>query len=170
MSGKSAEKASKYLANVAVEAVKTVLEKIDGKIVIDKENIKLEKKQGGSAEDTELIKGIIIDKEVVHPGMPKHVHSAKIALLDASLEIEKTETEAQIQITSPNQLRTYLDEEENILKDMVDKVAISGCNVLFCQKGIDDVAQHYLSKKGDLTARRVKKSDIEKLARATGGG
>ena len=169
MSGKSAERASEHLARLVVEAVKTVMEKVDTKISIDKGDVKLEKKQGGSSEDTELIKGIIIDKEVVHPAMPKHVHSARIALLDASLEIEKTETEAQIQITSPSQLQNYLDEEEKILKVMVEKVAASGCNVLFCQKGIDDVAQHYLSKKGILTARRVKKSDIEKLARATGG-
>jgi len=169
MSGKSAERASEHLARLGVDAVRTVMERVDGKITIDKENIKLEKKQGGASEETELIKGIIIDKEVVHPGMPKNVKSAKIALLDASLEIEKTETEAQIQITSPNQLQTYLDEEEKILKVMAEKVSASGCNVLFCQKGIDDVAQHYLAKKGILTARRVKKSDIEKLARATGG-
>jgi thermosome len=169
MSGKSAERASENLAKLAVEAVKTVMEKIDGKIVIDKEDIKLEKKQGGSSEDTELIKGIIIDKEVVHSAMPKHVKNARIALLDSSLEIEKTETEAQIQITSPNQLQTYLEEEEKILRVMVEKVSVSGCNVMFCQKGIDDVAQHYLAKKGILTARRVKKSDMEKLAKATGG-
>ena len=145
------------------------MERVDSKITIDKENVKLEKKQGGSSEETELIRGIIIDKEVVHPAMPKHIKSARIALLDASLEIEKTETEAQIQITSPSQLHTYLEEEEKILRDMVEKVAASDCNVLFCQKGIDDVAQHYLAKKGIMTARRVKKSDIEKLARATGG-
>jgi len=169
MSGKSAERASEHLAKLAVEAVRTVMERTDGKIAIDKEDIKLEKKEGGSSEDTELIRGIIIDKEVVHSAMPKHVKSARIALLDASLEIEKTETEAQIQITSPNQLQTYLEEEEKILRGMVEKVALSGCNVMFCQKGIDDVAQHFLAKKGILTARRVKKSDIEKLAKATGG-
>ena len=169
MSGKSAERASEHLAKLVVEAVRTVMEKTDGKITIDKENIKLEKKQGGSSEDTELIRGIIIDKEVVHPTMPRSLKNARIALLDTSLEIEKTETEAQIQITSPNQLQTYLDEEEKILKGMVEKVATSNCNVLLCQKGIDDVAQHYLAKKGILTARRVKKSDMEKLAKATGG-
>ena len=165
MTGKGSEIASERIAKIIVEAVKTVM---DGKEV-DKENIKLEKKQGGSAEDTELIRGVIIDKEVVHPAMPKKVKYAKVALLDASLEIEKTETEAQIQITSPDQLQGFLDQEEKILKNMVDKVALSGCNVLFCQKGIDDVAQHYLAKKGILTARRVKKSDMEKLARATNG-
>ena len=169
MSGKSAERASEHLAKLAVDAIRTVMERVENKIMVDKETVKLEKKQGGSSEDTELIKGIIIDKEVIHSAMPKHVRNAKIALLDASLEIEKTETEAQIQITSPNQLQTYLDEEEKILKSMVEKVTTSGCNVLFCQKGIDDVAQHYLAKKGILTARRVKKSDMEKLARATGG-
>jgi thermosome len=165
MTGKGSEIASERIAKIIVEAVKTVM---DGK-EIDKENIKLEKKHGGSAEDTELIRGVIIDKEVVHPAMPKKVKYAKVALLDASLEIEKTETEAQIQITSPDQLQGFLDQEEKILKNMVDKVALSGCNVLFCQKGIDDVAQHYLAKKSILTARRVKKSDMEKLARATGG-
>jgi len=165
MSGKSAERASPHLAKLVVEAVRTVM---DGK-EIDKENIKLEKKHGGGAEDTELIKGVIIDKEIVHPSMPKKLKYAKIALLDASLEIEKTETEAQIQITSPDQLQGFLEQEEKILKEMVDKVTLSGCNVLFCQKGVDDVSQHYLAKKGILTARRVKKSDMEKLARATGG-
>ncbi len=165
MTGKSAERASEHLAKVVVEAVRTVLENKE----VDKENIKLEKKHGGSAEDTELIKGVIIDKEVVHPAMPKKLKYAKIALLDSSLEIEKTETDAQIQITSPDQLQKFLEQEEKILKDMVNKVALSGCNVLFCQKGIDDVAQHYLAKKGILTARRVKKSDMEKLSRATGG-
>jgi len=169
MTGKSTERASEHLAKLSVDAVRTVMERVDNKIEIDKDNIKLEKKQGGSSEDTELIKGIIIDKEVVHPGMPKHVKNAKIALLDTSLEIEKTETEAQIQITSPEQLQTFMEQEEKILKNMVEKVAASECNVMFCQKGIDDVAQHYLAKKGILTARRVKKSDMEKLARATGG-
>jgi len=169
MTGKSAERASEHLAKLAVDAVMTVIEKVDNKIEIDTDNVKLEKKQGGSSEDTELIKGIIIDKEVVHPGMPKNLKNAKIALLDASLEIEKTETEAQIQITSPDQLQSFLEQEEKMLKNMVEKAAASGCNVLFCQKGIDDVAQHYLAKKGILAARRVKKSDMEKLAKASGG-
>lgn len=169
MTGKSAERASEHLAKLAVDSVRTVMERINDRIEIDKDNIKLEKKQGGSSEDTELIRGIIIDKEVVHPGMPKHVKDARIALLNTSLEIEKTETDAQIRITSPEQLQTFLEQEEKILKQMVEKVTTSECNVLFCQKGIDDVAQHYLAKKGVLTARRVKKSDIEKLARATGG-
>ncbi len=169
MTGKSSEKASDHLARLAVDGVKTVAETINGNLEIDIDNIKIEKKQGGSAEDTELIKGIIIDKEVVHPGMPKHLKDARIALLDASLEIEKTETDAQIRITSPEQLQNFLDQEEKILKGMVDKVVATGCNVLFCQKGIDDVAQHFLAKRGILTARRVKKSDMEMLARATNG-
>jgi len=112
---------------------------------------------------------VLIDKEVVHPGMPKKIENAKIALIDAALEIEKTETDARINITSPEQMTAFLEQEEKMLKEMVEKIAKSGCTVLFCQKGIDDVAQHYLAKKGILSARRVKKSDMEKLARATGG-
>jgi thermosome len=169
MTGKSAERASEHLARIVVDAVRTVMETSGDKLEIDIENIKLEKKQGGSSDDTELIKGLIIDKEVVHPGMPKSIKNAKIALLDSSLEIEKTETDAQIQITSPEQLQSFLDQEEKILKNMVELVARSNCDVLFCQKGVDDIAQHYLAKKGIMCARRIKKSDMEKLARATGG-
>ncbi|MBR9682415.1 MAG: thermosome subunit [Candidatus Aenigmarchaeota archaeon] len=169
MTGKSAERSSEPLARIAVDAVKSIVVERNGKIEIDRDNIKTEKKQGGSAEDTELIKGIIIDKEIVHSGMPKDVKDAKIALIDSSLEINKTETDAQIQITSPEQLKTFLDQEEKMLKDMVEKIVASGCNVLFCQKGIDDVAQHYLAKRGILSARRVKKSDMVKLAKATQG-
>ena len=169
MTGKSSEKASDHLARLSVDAIRTVADEADGKLNVDSENVKIEKKHGGSIEDTELIKGLIIDKEVVHPGMPKSVKDAKIALLDASFEIDKTETDAQIQITTPEQLQSFLDQEDKILKNMVEKVAESNCNVLFCQKGIDDMAQHYLAKKGILALRRVKKSDMEKLARATGG-
>jgi len=169
MTGKSAERASEHLARIVVDAVRTVMETSGDKLEIDIENIKLEKKQGGSSDDTELIKGLIIDKEVVHPGMPKSIKNAKIALLDSSLEIEKTETDAQIQITSPEQLQSFLDQEEKILKNMVELVARSNCDVLFCQKGVDDIAQHYLAKKGIMCARRIKKSDMEKLSRATGG-
>ncbi|HLC51476.1 MAG TPA: thermosome subunit beta, partial [archaeon] len=168
MTGKAAEKASDHLAAISVEAVRSVVDKSDGKISVDTDNIKIEKKSGGSIEDTELIKGIIIDKDVVHPGMPKSVRNAKIILLDSSLEIEKTETDAQIQISSPDQLQNFLEQEDKILKSMVDKVVASGCNVLLCQKGIDDVAQHYLAKNKILATRRVKKSDMEKLAKATG--
>ncbi|MFH1751186.1 MAG: thermosome subunit beta [Candidatus Micrarchaeota archaeon] len=157
------------LAKLVVQAVTQVAENKDGKIQIDKDFVKIEKKQGGDVMQTSIINGVLIDKEIVHPGMPKRLENAKIALVDAALEIEKTETDARISITSPNQMTAFLEQEEKMLKDMVDKVAKSGCNVLFCQKGIDDVAQHYLSKKGILAARRVKKSDMEKLVRATGG-
>ncbi|MFH1630992.1 MAG: thermosome subunit beta [Candidatus Aenigmatarchaeota archaeon] len=168
MTGKGSESAKDSLAKLAVEATTLVAEK-DGKTVtIDKDDIKIEKKQGGSIEDTELIRGIVIDKEIVHPNMPKRIKDAKIALLDCALEVKETETSAEIRITSPDQLQAFLDQESRMLKDMVEKVAKSGCNVLFCQKGIDDLAQHYLAKKGISAARRVKKSDIEKLAKATG--
>jgi thermosome len=168
MSGKSGYGNLDKVADLVVEAVTMVAEEKNGKIVIDTENIKREKKQGGSSEDTELIKGVIIDKEVVHPGMPKIVKDAKIALVDAALEVKETETDAQIQITDPLKLQAFLEQEEKLLKDMVEKVAKSGANVLFCQKGIDDAAQHYLAKKGIMAARRVKKSDMEALAKATG--
>lgn len=160
--------AKDVLAKIVVNAVTQVAEKRDGKVIIDKDYIKVEKKQGGSTLDTTLISGVLIDKEVVHPGMPKSITNAKIALLDAALEIEKTETDARISITSPDQMSAFLAQEEKMLKDMVEKVTKSGCSVLFCQKGLDDVAQHYLSKKGIMVARRVKKSDMEKLAKATG--
>jgi len=169
MSGKSVERASPILADIVVQAVTEVAQNVDGKIVIDNEDIKREKKHGGSAEETELIKGIVIDKEVVHPGMPKTVKNAKIALLDVALEIKETETDAQIRITSPDQMQAFIEQEEKMLKSMVEKIATSGANVLLCQKGIDDVAQHYLAKKGILACRRVKKSDMDKLAKATGG-
>ena len=165
MTGKSVERTSVHMADLAVEAIRMVQE--DGKIDID--NIQIEKKQGGSIEDTELIKGIIIDKEVVHSGMPKKVMNCKIALIDSAFEIEKPETDARINITSPDQLQSFLDQEDSILKRMVEKVVNSGCNVLFCQKGIEDIAQHFLAKNGIMVARRVKKSDMEKLAKATGG-
>jgi thermosome len=164
LTGKGAEVGKEYLAEMAFKAVKAVEQ--DGKVDLD--DIKLEKKEGGSLEDSEIVEGITIDKEVVHAGMPKKVENAKIALINAAVEVEKTETDAKINITSPDQLQMYLDQEEKILKGLADKVAASGANVLFCQKGIDDLAQHYLAKKGILAARRVKKSDMEKLAKATG--
>ncbi len=156
------------LAKLIVAAVKEVADKKDGKYVVDKDYVKIEKKQGGDVLDTTLIKGVLVDKEVVHPGMPKSVHNAKIALVDTAIEIEKTETDARINISSPEQMQAFLEQEEKMLKEMANKIAASGANVLFCQKGIDDVAQHFLAKRGILTARRVKKSDMEKLARATG--
>ncbi|MFH1056313.1 MAG: thermosome subunit beta [Candidatus Micrarchaeota archaeon] len=164
----SSGEAQAFLAKMVVKAVTQVAEHKDGKVSVDKDYIKLEKKHGGNVFETALINGVLIDKEVVHPGMPKKLENAKIALLDAALEIEKTETDARINITSPEQMTAFLEQEEKMLKQMVEKVAASGANVLFCQKGIDDVAQHYLSKKGILAARRVKKSDMEKLVRASG--
>ncbi len=167
MTGKAAERASDHLADIAVKAVKMVTEEKDGRTTIDTDNIQIEKKQGGSIEDTELIEGILIDKEVVHAGMPKTVKDAKVLLLETALEIKETETDAAIRITSPEQLQAFVEQEEEMLNKMVDMVVKSGANVLLCQKGIDDVAQHYLAKNGILAARRVKKSDMEKLARAT---
>ncbi len=167
MTGKGAEVAKEMLTSLAVDAVKTIAEK--GVDMIDMDHIKLEKKMGGGTDDTVLIKGMVIDKERVHPGMPKTVENARIALINSALEIEKTEVDAKIEITAPEQLKSFLDEEEKMLKDMVDKVTDSGANVLFCQKGMDDLAQHYLSKEGILAVRRVKESDMKKLASATGG-
>jgi thermosome len=167
MTGKGAGVARELLTDLAVDAVKAIAEKGAKKIDIDQ--VKLEKKMGGSTEDTTLIKGMIIDKERVHPGMPKTVKDARIALINSALEIEKTEVDAKIEITAPEQLKSFLEEEERMLKEMVEKVEASGANVLFCQKGIDDLAQHYLSKRGILAARRVKESDMKKLASATGG-
>jgi len=169
MTGKSVEKASDKLADLVVNAIKMVAEEKDGKIVIDKENIKRIKKHGASSEETQLVRGIIIDKEVVHPGMPKLIKDAKIALLDTALEVKETETDAQIRITSPEQLQAFVEQEQKMLKKMVDKIVESGANVVFCQKGIDDLAQHYLAKNKILACRRVKKSDMEALAKATGG-
>lgn len=169
MSGKSVERASPKIADLVVDAVKTVAETRDGKVIVDTDNIKREKKHGGSSEDTELVRGIVIDKEVVHPAMPKTVNDAKIALLDVALEVKETETDAEIRITSPDQMQAFIEQEQKMLKDMVDKVVASGATVLICQKGIDDIAQHYLAKKKILVCRRAKKSDMEALAKATGG-
>ncbi|MFQ6136437.1 MAG: thermosome subunit beta [Candidatus Hydrothermarchaeales archaeon] len=168
MTGKGAEKSKDHLAELVVKAVKAVAEDIDDKIIIDSDDIKLEKKKGGGIEDTELIQGIVIDKERVHSAMPKKIEKARIALLNSPLEIEKTEVDAEIRITDPNQLKAFIDEEERMLREMVDKLKGSGANVLVCQKGIDDLAQHYLAKAGIFAVRRAKKSDMEKLARATG--
>ncbi len=169
MSGKSVERASPRLADIVVKAVKMVARKEDGKTTVDTDDIKREKKHGGSSEETELISGIVIDKEVVHSGMPKTVKDAKIALLDAALEVKETETDAEIRITSPDQMQAFIEQEQKMLKGMVEKVIVSGANVVLCQKGIDDIAQHYLAKKGILACRRVKKSDMDALAKATGG-
>ncbi len=158
-----------HLCKLVIRAVKQVMEKQSGKLVIDHDFIKLEKKPGKSIADTEFINGVLIDKEVAHPGMPKTVNNAKIALIDVALEIEKTEVDAKIEITSPDQMQAFLQQEERMLKDMVEKIKKSKATVLVTQKGIDDVAQHFLAKAGIMAIRRVKKSDMEKLGRATGG-
>ena len=164
MTGKGTEAAREPLAKLIVDAVQKVAE--DG--VVDTDNIKIEKKDGAIVEDSTLVEGVIVDKERVHPGMPSEVKDAKIALVNSPLEVKETEVDAEIRITDPGQMQAFIEQEEKMVKDMVDKVAESGANVLFAQKGIDDLAQHYLSKAGILAVRRVKKSDIEKLARATG--
>ncbi|MEM1521621.1 MAG: thermosome subunit beta [Thermofilaceae archaeon] len=169
MRGKAIAAFREYLAGVAVKAVKQIAEKRDEKIVADIDHIQLIKKKGGSFLDTQLVYGVIIDKEVVHPDMPKKIEKARIALIDAPLEVEKTEIDAEIRINSPEQMKMFLDEEARLLKDMVEKIKAAGANVVICQKGIDDLAQYYLAKAGILAVRRVKKSDMEKLARATGG-
>jgi len=166
MTGKGSQSARDDLAVMAVEAVRSVVDE-DG--TVDTDNITVEKKVGGGITDSVLVSGVVIDKDRLHPNMPKSVSKARIALLNAAMEIEKTEVDAKIQITSPDQLQAFLDQEETMLKDMVEKIAASGANVLFVQKGIDDLAQHFLAKAGIYTVRRVKKSDMEKLARATGG-
>jgi thermosome len=168
MTGKMAEGTKIQLGEIAVKAVVSVMEERDGKIYVDKDQIKVEKKHGGAVSDTEIIQGVILDKERVHTGMPVSVSNARIALLDAAMEIKKTEVDAKIQITDPHMLQAFLSEEENMLKKMVEKVKKSGANVIVCQKGIDDLAQHYLSKAGIYAVRRAKKSDMDKLAKATG--
>jgi thermosome len=170
MRGKAVAAFREYLAEIAVKAAKQVAEEKDGKIVANVDDyVQLVKKKGGSFLDTQLVYGVIVDKEVVHPDMPKRVEKARIALIDAPLEVEKTEIDAEIRISSPEQMKMFLDEEARLLKDMVEKIKAAGANVVFCQKGIDDLAQYYLAKAGILAVRRVKKSDMEKLARATGG-
>jgi thermosome len=157
------------LADIAVDAILYVAQKVGEEYRADLDDIMVEKKPGESVTDTKLIKGLVLDKEVVHPGMPKRVEKARIALLDTALEIEKTEFDAKINIETPEQMEAFLHEEENMLRDMVEKVAATEANVVVCQKGIDDMVQHFLARKGILTVRRAKKSDMEKLAKATGG-
>ena len=160
---------SEPLSKIVVDAVVAVSEKAnDNNLKVDVDNIKVEKKAGGSIEDTKLIQGIVLDKEVVHSAMPKRIEEAKIALLNAALEIEKTEMSAEIRISDPQQMHMFLEEENRMLKSMADKISSSGANVLLCQKGIDDLAQHYLAKEGILAVRRVKESDMNNLAKATG--
>ena len=168
MQTKLVSRDSDELSEVVVNAALQVSEPNESAYIIDIDDVKVEKKTGGSLRDTKLIKGIVLDKEVVHGGMPKRVEKAKIALINSALEIEKTEFDAKININSPDQMKMFLDEENKMLKNMVDKIISSGANVAICQKGIDDVAQHYLAKSNVLSVRRVKESDMTKLSRATG--
>jgi len=169
LGSKSLGFATDHIADLAINAVLNVIEERDGKPYADKDHIQIIKKVGKSLLESELINGVIIDKEVVHPAMPKRIVNAKIALINAPFEIEKTEFSAEIRIRDPLKIKEFLDEETTILKEMVDKVVKIGANVVFCQKGIDDIAQFFLAKAGILAVRRVKSSDMEKLAKATGG-
>ena len=167
--GQEAEEIKEKLLNMIIDAAYTVAEEQpDGTLRMSLDDIKIEKKKGGSLLDSQLVQGIVLDKEVVHPGMPKRVENAKILVLDAPLEVEKPDITAKINITDPRQIEAFLEEQTRILKEMVDKIAESGANVVITQKGIDDVAAHFLAKKGIMAVRRVKKSDIEKVAKATG--
>ncbi len=158
-----------FISKLVVDAVLKVAEKVNGQWRVDLDDIKLEKKEYGSILDSKLIEGVVLDKEIVHPDMPKLVRNPKIALLDAGLEIEKTEFDAKLNIESPEQMRAFMEQEEKMLRDMVEKIAATGANVVLCQKGIDDLAQHFLARKGIVAVRRIKKSDMDKLAKATGG-
>jgi len=168
MQTKLVRKDSDQLADIVVKAVLEVAEKEGEKYTVDIDDIKVEKKAGGSIKDSVIIQGIVLDKEIVHGGMPRKISDAKIALINKALEISKTETDAKINISNPQQLKSFLDEENRMLKNMVDKVIGSGANVVLCQKGIDDMAQHYLAKAGIIAVRRIKESDLTKLAKATG--
>jgi len=169
MASKGASAEKDILADIVVDAVTNVAEKRGSETIVDLDNIQIQKKQGGGISTTEIIEGIILDKERVHEGMPSMVKNAKIALVNAALEVKKTEVDARIQIQDPTQLQAFLDEEESMIRKMVEKIKKSGANVLVCQKGVDDIAQHFLAKSGIYTVRRAKKSDMEKLAKATGG-
>jgi len=169
LTSKAVHDAREYFAEMAVKAVKQIVELRGDKYYVDLDNIQIIKKYGGALLDSMLVYGIVLDKEVVHPGMPRRVSEAKIALLDAPLEIEKPEIDAEIRINDPSQLKAFLQQEEEILMRLVDKIVEVGANVVITQKGIDEVAQHFLAKKGILAVRRVKRSDLEKLERATGG-
>ncbi|MHB8602864.1 MAG: thermosome subunit beta [Nitrosotalea sp.] len=169
MQSKLISEDSDMLSKLVVDSILQVVEKEAEGHKVDLDNIKVEKKAGGSIRNTQFIKGIVLDKEVVHSGMPTKIEKAKIALLNSALEIEKTEMSAEIRISDPTQMQMFLEEENRMLKSMVDKIHLIGANVLICQKGIDDIAQHYLAKQGILSVRRVKESDMTKLAKATGG-
>lgn len=167
MTGKSAEASREYLAKIAVNAVKQVAEESNDHFTVDKDMIKVEKNQGGSIEETELVQGVILDKEKVHGGMPDTVEDANIALINSPIEVKETETDAEINISDPTQMKNFVEQEEEQLKEMAESIADSGANVVLCQKGIDDMAQHYLAKRGILAIRRVSTSDMDKLSKAT---
>jgi len=169
MASKLVAEHKEYLADIAVKAMLEVAEKDGVSWKVDVEDVKVEKKTGESLRETSLVNGIVLDKEIVHSGMAKRVEKAKIALLDTSLEIEKTEYDAKLSIETPDQIEAFLSQEESMLKDMAEKIIQAGANVVICQKGIDDLAQHFLAGKGIIAIRRAKKSDMEKLAKATGG-
>jgi len=168
MTGKSAEAAMGTLGKTLIEAIGSITEIRGKEIFIDREALKIEKKTGGKVNDSELIRGIIVDKERIHPDMPRIVENAKILLLDMALEVKETETDTQIRITSPEQLQAFIEREERSLKEMVEKVSSTGATAIFCEKGIDDSIQYLLAKKGIFASRRVKRSDMEKLSKATG--
>jgi len=170
ITGKFGEGYRDFLSEIAIKAVKAITETgHGGKRVVDTDNISVEKKVGGKIGETELVQGMALDKEVVHPGMPRKVEDAKIALINAALEVKKTETSAEVKVTSSDQLKGFLEEEERTMHRMAERIKESGANVVICQKGIDDVVQHYLAKGGIIAVRRAKKSDMEKLGKATGG-
>ena len=169
MASKLVAEHREYLADLTVKAILAVAEKDGDKYKADVDDVKVEKKPGESTRETKLIQGVVLDKEIAHSGMPKRVEKAKIALLDCPLEIEKTEFDAKINIESPEQMDAFLKQEEDMLRDMAEKIAKTGANVVLCEKGIDDMVQHFLARKGILAVRRNKKSDMEKLAKATGG-
>ena len=167
MSSKGSSESKNILSEVVVDAITSIAEKKDGKTIVDLDNIQIQKQQGKTIDATEIIKGMILEKEPVHEGMPKQVKNAKIALVNQALEIKKTEVDARIQIQDPSQLQAFLDEEEHMIRSMIGKVTESGANVLICQKGIDDIAQYLLAKKGIYAINRAKDSDMIKLAKAT---
>jgi len=169
MQSKLVSEDSGFLSELIVDAILKIAQKTKNKYSVDLDNLKVEKKSGGSIEDTSLIKGVVLDKEVVHSGMPTKIEKARIALVNSPLEVEKTEMSSEIRINDPSQMQMFLEEENRMLKTMVDKLYHVNANVLICQKGIDDIAQHYLAKKGILSVRRVKESDMSKLSKATGG-
>jgi len=169
LTGKSAGAVKSFLAEISVNAVQAVSREEDGEIIVDLDDVKVEKKQGGSIKDSTLVDGIILDKERVHSGMPRSINGAKVALINSAIEVKKTEVDAKIQITDPSMLAQFLEEEESYLRGLVEKIQAAGANAIVCQKGIDDLAQHYMAKAGLFAVRRAKKSDMEALGKATGG-